>query len=169
MITLGGSAPRGTVRGTLFCWPLIWVFEADGGAADGEGLWNGVHGGGCGGPPHHSNTPMSSKMKTMALKQNSKCPLWELPHQAQETHTPVLHCCVWVCIYVVHTITFMYLNFRNSPNMLSHLDFPRPPDEWLSPEELNSSKLTHTDFKHLQMYQIISRCTDKHRNKDGSL
>lgn len=41
MTSLYGSAPRGTVKGTIFCWPLIWCFEGDGDAADGEGLRNG--------------------------------------------------------------------------------------------------------------------------------
>lgn len=42
MISLGGSSPHGTVRGALFCWPLISGFEAGGGAAAGEGLRNGL-------------------------------------------------------------------------------------------------------------------------------
>lgn len=42
MISLGGSSPHGTVRGTLFCWPLISGFEAGGGATAGEGLRNGL-------------------------------------------------------------------------------------------------------------------------------
>lgn len=49
MISLGGSSPRGTVRGTLFCWPLISGFEAGGGATAGESLRNGLLVGGGGG------------------------------------------------------------------------------------------------------------------------
>lgn len=48
MISLGGSSPRGTVRGTLFCWPLISGFEAGGGATAGESLRNGLSVGGWG-------------------------------------------------------------------------------------------------------------------------
>lgn len=52
MISLGGSSPRGTVRDTLFCWPLISGFsgfEAGGGATAGESLRNGLSGRGVGG------------------------------------------------------------------------------------------------------------------------
>lgn len=77
MISLGGSSPRGTVRGTLFCWPLISGFEAGGGATAGESLRNGLSVGGWGAPrvvkrAHHLDTPATRKTKTVALKQNSK-------------------------------------------------------------------------------------------------
>lgn len=84
MISLGGSSPRGTVRGTLFCWPLISGFEAGGGATAGESLRNGLSVGGGGGTrgvkrAHRLDTPVTRKTKTVALKQNSKCARWGSP------------------------------------------------------------------------------------------
>lgn len=92
MISLGGSSPRGTVRGTLFCWPLISGFEAGGGATAGESLRNGLSVGGWGAPgvvkrAHHLDTPATSKTKTVALKQNSKSACWGFPAvTAGDTH-----------------------------------------------------------------------------------
>lgn len=79
MISLGGSSPHGTVRGKLFCWPLISGFEAGGDATTLVRAcvmvygWGGSVGGGGVKRAHRLDTPATRKTKTVALKRNIKC------------------------------------------------------------------------------------------------
>lgn len=75
----------------------------------------------------------SSKMKTVALKQNSKCPRcgWEPPHRPQEEHTHsntilLLYVCMCVCVCSVHSIT-LHLSSQILQRCSLNLDFSKTP------------------------------------------
>lgn len=87
------------------------------------------------------DSALSSKMRTVALKQNSKCPCWEPLHRPKETpaHSTSLLCDK--CVFVVRTSLLMCLTYHPDPPPPPHPTkkissiqiFSRPPEEWLSP------------------------------------